>query len=76
MFTLKYIVKVKLSLYRPRQAPRTRARLDSEDFQKIAHASGKVVNPTHRPPLQVFPQPHNSMNVNVQVGNNSICLSV
>ena len=43
--------KGKLSHYRPRQARRTPAVETSRISREATHEGGKVVSPTHRPPL-------------------------
>jgi hypothetical protein len=43
--------KVKQSHYRPRKALRAPGCRSSQVFRQSAHEGGKVVSPTHRPPL-------------------------
>jgi hypothetical protein len=43
--------KVKQSHYRPGEAFRIPGRWGSQIFRQLAHDGGKVVSPTHRPPL-------------------------
>ena len=49
LFTCK--VKVRQSHYKPGQAQRCSRRLRLQMSGHSAHAGGKVVSPTHRPPL-------------------------
>jgi len=48
---LQYGVKVKQSHYRPGQAQRILRKLRFPDFVTTAKDGGKVVSPTHLPPL-------------------------
>jgi hypothetical protein len=48
---LEVKVKVKQPHYRPRKALRAPGGRDSQVFRQSAHEGGKVVSPTHRPPL-------------------------
>jgi hypothetical protein len=51
MDTITRQLKVKQSHYRPRHAPRVSGGWDSQISRQLAHEGGKVVSPTHRPPL-------------------------
>jgi len=44
-------VKVKQSHYRPGQALKVSVGTDSQNKCQCVHEGGKVVKPTHRPPL-------------------------
>jgi hypothetical protein len=48
---IAYIGKGKAVLYRPRKALRAPGGRGSQVFRQSAHEGGKVVSPTHRPPL-------------------------
>jgi len=48
---LRPTIKVKESHYRPEQALRVPAGFGSQISRQLAHEGGKVVSPTHRPPL-------------------------
>ena len=51
-YAFKYIrVKVKQSRYRPCVAQRVPGSLRFPDYVTMAQKGGKVVSPTHRPPL-------------------------
>ena len=45
------IIKVKQSCYRPGVAPEGSRKLRFSDFMTMAQDGGKVVRPTHQPPL-------------------------
>jgi hypothetical protein len=45
------MVEVKLSLYKPGQAPRVPGDLDTQISRLSAHKDGKFVSPMHQPPL-------------------------
>jgi hypothetical protein len=45
------IVKIKRSLYRPGEVLRVARGSGSKILRQSAHEGGKVVSPTHRPPL-------------------------
>jgi hypothetical protein len=47
----KVKVKVKLSLYRPGQAPTVPGGRGAQISRQSIHEGGKVVSPTYRPPL-------------------------
>jgi hypothetical protein len=48
---IHFSLKVKQSHYRPGQAQRVLRKLRFPDFVTTAQDGGKVVSPTHRPPL-------------------------
>ena len=45
------MIKVKISLYKPGQAPSIPGGSDTQISRQSAHKGGKVVSPMHRPPL-------------------------
>jgi len=51
MVKIKVKVKVKQSHYRPGQAQKVPRKLRFPDFMTTAQDGGKVVSPTHQPPL-------------------------